>query len=178
MKKLLFGLIATVMFGFVGNAQKTTKEDVRYSLSEGMASIVQALKPAYKSGITFETFEKTVTGNSRNTEQGRKLLVKVFEYEAQGTSRDQILKEYSGSEMAEACLFVNDVYKNNPKSDGRELFGGTTGDFNPYPATIQGKGAPCRWWQLGCWLNQIFGESGGNAIISAIVDFVIGLIIP
>ena len=178
MKKLLFGLIATVIFGFVGNAQRATKESVRVSLSEGMVSIVQALKPAYKSGITFETFEKTVVGNSLNTKQGRKLLVKVYEYESKGTSRDQILKEYSGSEMAEACLFINDVYKNNPKSDGRELFGGTTGDFNPYPATIQGKSGPCRWWQLGCWANQIFGDAGGAAIMGAIVDFIIGLIIP
>lgn len=178
MKKLLFGLIATVMFGFVGNAQ-VSKESVRYSLSEGMVSLVDALKPAYKKGVTFETFEKTVIGSNKNTQQGNALLKKVFEYASKGTTKDQILKEYSGSEMAAACLYVNDVYKKNPKSDGSELFGGTTGDFNPYPATIQGRGsAPCRWWQIGCWLNQIFGDEGGSAIMSAIVDFIIGLIIP
>ena len=180
MKKLVFGLIATVMFGFIGSAQKATKESVRYSLSEGMVSIVEALKPAYIIGSTFETFEKMVIGNSKNTEQGKSLLKKVFEYVSKGITKDQILKNYSGSEMAAACLYVNDIYKNNPKSDGRELFGGTTGDFNPIKGDVLGKvsPSPCRWWQISCWLNEIFGSTGGATINAAIIAFLIGLLIP
>ncbi len=179
MKKLVFGLIATMLFSFAGNAQKATKESVRYSMSEGMASMVEALKPAYKNGDTFETFEKTVIRSSKNTNQGNALLRKVFQYITEKTSSDEIVKGYNGSEMAAACLYINDVYKKNPKSDGSELFGGTTGNFNPYPATIYGRGnAPCRWWQIQCWLNQIFGDAGGAAILNALVDLIIGLLTP
>ena len=176
MKKFIFGLVAVVMFGFVGNAQKVTEESVRYSLSEEMVSLVSALKPAYRNGATFETFEKVVIGNSTKTKEGSALLKKVYEYTTKSTSKEEILRSYSGSEMAAACLYMNDVYKANPNSDGRELFGGTTGDFNPYPATIQGKSAPCAWYQLGCWAHQIFGEAGGTAIINAIVEILIHML--
>jgi hypothetical protein len=156
----------------------TTKEKVRYDLSENMVSLVEALKPAFTSGSTFETFEKNVIGNNSNTKEGKSLLKKVFEYIANKTSRNEILTRYSGSEMAAACLYVNDENKNNPKSDGSELFGGSTGDFNPYPATIAGRTAPCRWYQLSCWANQIFGETGGTTITTGIIKFLLSLIIP
>ena len=62
MKKLVFGLIATMLFSFAGNAQKATKESVRYSMSEGMASMVEALKPAYKTEIHLKLLRKQLSG--------------------------------------------------------------------------------------------------------------------
>ena len=178
MKKLIFGLIAVVMFSFVGNAQRITKEQVRENLAEGVVSMVNALKPAYQKGDTFYNFQKKVIGSAKNTEEGTNLLKKVFAYVEKGTSNEEILKSDSGSEMGAACIYLNELYKNNPKADGSELFGSTTGDFNPYNATILGKAGPCKWWQLGCWLNEIFGNAGGTAIMTAVVTLIISLILP
>ena len=76
MKKFLFGVIATVLFSFIGSAQKITKEEARYKLAEGMASLVDGVKPAYKSGQTYVGFEKVLLGSWRNTTEGTALLKK------------------------------------------------------------------------------------------------------
>jgi hypothetical protein len=34
----------------------------------------------------------------------------------------------------------------------------------------------CRWWQVGCWLKEIFGDEAGQAIINAIVQAIIALL--
>jgi hypothetical protein len=178
MKKLIFGLIAVVMFSNVGNAQKITKEQVRLDLAEGVVSLVNALKPAYEKGDSFDNFQKKIIGDTRSTEEGSNLLKKVFLYVEKGTSSKEILKSDSGSEMGAACLYLNELHKKNPKADGSELFGSTTGDFNPYDATILGKAGPCKWYQLGCWLNQIFGDEAGGLIMDIVVAIIKDLLTP
>ena len=63
--------------------------------------------------------------------------------------------------------------KTGKKTDGSELFGGKTGDFNPYANTVTAK---CRWYQLGCWIKEIFGDEGGQHIIDEIVKYLLNLI--
>ena len=169
MKNLLFGLIATVLFSFNGNSQKLTQEDVRLQLAQGMADFTSSLKPAFDKSDNVEDFKKIITGcwYSKITNEGNDLLEAAYKLLSNKTSESEILKNYNGKEMAEAALYINTLVKNSVKTDGSELFGGTrNGDFNPYATLFTAK---CRWYQVGCWLKEIFGENGGQVILDATV---------
>ena len=75
--------------------------------------------------------------------------------------------------MAAAALYVDNLSKKGMKTDGSELFGGKTGDFNPYANTVTAK---CRWYQLGCWIKEIFGDEGGARILDAVCIVIKALI--
>lgn len=169
MKNLLFGLIAMVLFSFNGNAQKVTQENVRLQLAKGMVDFTNTLKPAFEKSRNVEEFKKIITGNwySKISKEGDDLLNVTYQLLSNRTSNEEILKNYSGKEMAAAALYVDSLSKKGVKTDGSELFGGTTGDFNPYPNTTQ---ARCRWYQLSCILKEIFGDEGGQAVLSAIIQ--------
>ena len=175
MKNLLFGLIATVLFSFNGNAQKVTQEDVRLQLAEGMVDFTNSLKPAYEKAEDVEEFKKIVTGcwYQKTTEEGNDLLDAAYKLLSKKTSQDDILKNYNGKEMAVAALYIDSLSRKGVKTDGSELFGGTTGDFNPYATMVTAK---CRWYQLGCWIKEIFGDDGGQAILNEIVNILVNLI--
>lgn len=174
MKNLLLGLIATVLFSFNANAQKT-QEDVRLILAKGMVDFTNSLKPAFDKSATFDGFKRTVTGNwyPKITNEGNNLLNAAYKLLSKKTSQEDILKNYNGKEMAVAALYIDSLSKKGTKTDGTELFGGTTGDFNPYANTVVAK---CRWYQLGCILKDIFGDTGGQVILDAIVTFLENII--
>ena len=165
MKNLLFGLIATVLFAFNGNAQKLTQEDVRLQLAHGMVDFTKSLNLAYEKSDNVEEFKKIVIGcwNPKTTVEGSDLLDAAYKLLSNNTSEEEILKNYNGKEMATAALYVDNLSKKGIKTDGSELFGGTTGDFNPY-ATLSTT-SKCRWYQIGCWIKEIFGEAAGQLII-------------
>jgi hypothetical protein len=168
MKNLLLGLVATVLFAFNANAQKITQESVRLQLAQGMSDLTVSLKPAFDKTTNVDDFKKTITGSwySKITKEGNDLLNASFKLLSNKTSQEEILKNYNGKEMAAAALFVNNLSKKGIKTDGSELFGGKTGDFNPYASTVT---ARCKWYQLGCILKEIFGDAGGDAILDVIV---------
>ena len=168
MKNLLFGLIATVLFAFNGNAQeKVTQEEVRVILAQGMANFSSALKPAFEKVENVDDFKKTVAGcwSSNMPDQGNDLLEAAYKLLSNKTSAEDIVKNYNGREKAAAALYIDSLSKKGTKTDGSELFGGTTGDFNPYATLIT---ARCRWYQLACWIKEIFGEDAGQTIVGAI----------
>ncbi len=169
MKNLLFGLIATVLFSPAGNAQKYTQDDVRLLLAQGMSDFTSSLKPAFEKSENVEEFKQIVTGcwYSKLPNEGTNLLDAAYKLLADKTSEDQILKDYNGKEMAIAVLYIDALSKKGIKTDGSELFGGTTGDFNPYATLFTAK---CRWYQIQCWLTEIFGEGGGQILLDAIVE--------
>ena len=171
MKKLLFGIIATVLFGFTGNAQKVTEEEVRVILAQGMADFTSSLRTAFEKTDNVEDFKKTVAGcwYSKMPGEGSDLLDAAHSLLSKKLSEDEILKNYNGKEMAVAALYLDALSKQGVKTDGTELFGGTTGDFNPYATMVFAK---CRWYQLSCWLKEIFGENGGEIIVNAGVEVI------
>jgi|SRR6478672_10138231 len=165
MKNLLLGLIATVIFSFTGNAQET-QEEMRQLLANEMVSFTNAMKPAYQQAKDFNDFERIVCGNWQPTKQGLALLNASYNYIAKKTSDADIQKSYSGKEMAAVALLHNENLKKNIHSSGIEIFGGTTGDFNPYPATV----GRCRWYQVACWFDEIFGPEAGPKILHFLVQ--------
>jgi hypothetical protein len=175
MKNLLFGLIATVLFASNGNAQKITQESVRLQLAQGMSDLTSTLKPAFDKTSNAEDFKKLITGSwySNITKEGNDLLNMSYKLLSSKTSPEEILKNYNGKEMAAAALYVDNLFKKGIKSDGSELFGGTTGDYNPYVNEVTAK---CRWYQLSCWIKEIFGEAAGTIINETIVTILSGLI--
>ena len=169
MKNLLFGLIATVLFALNGNAQKITQESVRLQLAQGMSDFTISLKPAFDKTTNVEDFKKTITGSwyFKIPKEGNDLLTASYKLLSNRVSQAEILKSYNGKEMAAAALFVDNLTLKGVKTNGSELFGGTTGDYNPYAANAVS--AKCRWYQLSCWIKEIFGDEGGGIILDAIV---------
>lgn len=175
MKNLLFGLIATVLFAFNGNAQeKLTQEEVRVRLAQGMADFSSSLKPAFEKTDNVEDFKKTVAGcwSSNIPDQGNDLLEAAYKLLSNKTSEEEILKNYNGKEMAAAALYIDNLSRKGTKTDGSELFGGTTGDFNPFATLFT---ARCRWYQLACWIKEIFGDDAGQLLINEGIKEVIHL---
>lgn len=175
MKKLVFGLIATITFVFNTNAQNISQNELREILAKGMVEFTNSLKPAFEKSKDTEDFKKIVTGAwyPKITREGNDLLNASYKLLSQKASNEEILRNYNGKEMAAAALYVDGLVKKGVKTDGSELFGGTTGDYNPYANTIT---ARCRWYQIGCWIREIFGDEAGQALTKAIVDALIDLI--
>jgi len=175
MKNLLFGLVAIVLFAFNGNAQKITQESVRLQLAQGMSDLTSTLKPAFDKTSNAEAFKKAITGSwyTNITKEGNDLLNMSYKLLSSKASQAEILKNYNGKEMAAAALYVDNLSKRGIKTDGSELFGGKTGDFNPYANTVTAK---CRWYQLGCWIKEIFGDENGQLIIDEVVKYLLNLI--
>ncbi|MDN3678585.1 hypothetical protein QWY90_14815 [Flavobacterium paronense] len=172
MKNLLFGLIATVLFAFNGNAQKITQESVRLQLAQGMYDFSSSLKPAFEKTTNVEDFKKIITGSwyTKITKEGNDLLNKSYKLLATKATQAEILKSYNGKEMAAAALYIDNLSNKGVKTDGSELFGGTTGDVNSYANTVTAK---CRWYQLSCILKDIFGDVGGELILGAIIKAIL-----
>ena len=60
MKKLLFGLIATVMFGFVGNAQDMPEVSEKAVLNAQVVTFVNVSKAFYSKGQSYDDFISTL----------------------------------------------------------------------------------------------------------------------
>ena len=103
MKNLLFGLTATVLFAFSGNAQKITQESVRLQLAQGMSDFTSSLKPAFDKTRNVEDFKKLITSNQRRDEyclQTGSSVVDTFT----PLTRSQALHSMQSAEWMEAKL--------------------------------------------------------------------------
>lgn len=177
MKKLLFGLIATVFFGFSGNAQDLNKEEARVLVAKSFVKIKNQLNEPFLKSNDYSSFEKLICGTWRNTTEGRALLNDIYTNLVSRTSDEKIISSYNGVSFANALKFQINALEKNPKSTGTELFGGlgneSTGNFNPYL-----KGYPCKWWQLLCHLEQIFGPAAAGAILDIGIKVLSGILVP
>lgn len=74
--------------------------------------------------------------------------------------------------MAKALVFVK-KYNDDKKSNIGELvlFGNTFGEAFPDSGAIRLAG-PCKWYQLGCWWNLIFGDYS-DEVLGIIIDIII-----
>ena len=166
MKNLVFSILAILLFGLNGNAQNKNQEALRLQLAQAMVDLTSSLNLAFENSENVEEFKKTVTScwYSQIPREGNDLLNSAYELLSNKTSKEEVLKNYNGKEMALAVLYINNLSKNGIKTDGSELFGGTTGDFNSYSNLIT---AQCRWYQMCCWLPKIFEGYSRTTLISS-----------
>lgn len=126
MKKFIFGLIALVMFGFVGNAQTLTESSSKAALSSQVVTFVNVTKTFYSKGQSYEDFLKALTIPSPTVPSQDIFLKKVYLYVSNNTPDCDILK----ADNSEFKAFVTDMSK-NPRNQGE-------------PTPIAGK----KWWQI------------------------------
>jgi hypothetical protein len=184
MKKLIFGLVAVVFFGVGAKAQQVSKEETRIYAAKIMVEFKSALVPAFNNSKSFEEFIKNSTGpynpQGRMTTEGYNLLKVAYNYLSSKTNNEKIIASYDGKEIALAFKYL----QVNTIIDEGNLFGiSLNGTKN-----IGGKGGPsmsyenlllnnetegCKWWQLRCHLQSIFGDDGGDLILDAIIKLII-----
>lgn len=157
-----------------GKASDRDVIEVKHKLNKMMSVFVENTRPFYKKGMTYTSFKLALTGNKRGIipQEGEALLSKAFSYIENSSSSRRILNNNSGKEMAAALLFTLKYDKNRSIKNGDHiLFGNSTG--NTFPSSLMKTGSECKWYQLACWWNAIFGEYAG-----IIIDVLITLTKP
>lgn len=123
MKKMIFGLIATVMLSFVGNAQEISKTTKKVVLNTQIVSIVEASKTVYTKGMTYEDFVKNLLIPSPTIPSQDEFFRTVYKYINSNTASCDILK----AEHPEYENYLKDL--SNTKSEGKVA-------------------GPKKWWQI------------------------------
>lgn len=170
---MLFGIIATVLLSVSGNAQIKTKEDARLAAAKTFVSFKNQLSQAFNNSTDYYSFEKNVCGKWQNTNEGKSLLSEAYNHLKNKTSDDKLISSYDGVGIAKALKFQQDLLSKNPNSTGSELFGGpgddTAGEYNPMKKVPY----PCRWWQIKCHFQQLFGDELGEIILDGLICFIL-----
>jgi len=172
---ILFGIFA------FGQDQKQsqentalTRDETRLKLATVMAETKDNLSIVYSSGMTYETFRSKVLGRpgSAATQEGEVLLTNVYNYLQTGTPSSQIIKSDNGAVMSLVLAKLDKLGLSN----GHALF--STGsdasklDINFQSRQTQSKGstiAGCKWYQLACWIDEIFGAGAAVGLIKVVL---------
>ncbi len=170
------------------NAQKEqtslTTSEVKTELIKGFAKFVESVRPFYKRGDSYDLFKRKVLLGTTNTRtalptipsEGEKMLKKAYDYLSKGLYYDQMVANGDYKTIAAAVLYVNNhaKSKNQKFTDSQALlFGDNILVNNPFD---NGNRSGCKWWQLWCHLDSIFGDGNGDVIIDAIIDALIILL--
>jgi hypothetical protein len=163
------------------NSQQQTQKDkefVKTELKKGMALFVESLRPNYKKGMDYKSFVSVLVGENATemSTEGQSLLKKSYNYLSKGVSFKEIERTDSMKEIAAAALYVHNFNVENKSSNGDlALFGLDNDNYINNTVTLSKSGG-CKWWQLRCHLQSIFGDDGGDAILNAIVDIILDLL--
>ena len=152
MKKLLFGVMATVLFSFIGNAQKATNNEIRLEFAKNMVSFVESVKPAYSEKISFKTFKaKLLNDEIGLTVQGDKLLESAYIFLQNKTTSDEIIRVGNVKPLMEAFLFINDYNNRTKSAKGDLVLFGMNSDND---AVLKTPYKTCKWYQIFCHLSN------------------------
>lgn len=185
MKKLLFGLIATVFFGMSANAQEVLKEKVENDLINGSISFYNSVSSFYKAGMTEKDFFNSLSneqGFDNQSTEAKNVLSVAYKLLTNKASNDQVKKDlykpftlltnkslqlvYSGEaenlDQASAILFGvnNDILQTKLSTKSK----GPNGEVD-FKANLG-----CRWYQIGCHLNWLFNTKDGRDTLKAIIE--------
>ena len=126
MKKIIFGLLATVMVA--GSSFGQTNEEIKKVYIENrpvfaklMSDFVNRLEHNYTEGMTYDSFVEKVATPKDLSSDGNVILNKAFTYLQNGTCEESIQKRESGYEIAQA--FVNYSKSNTSVEFEDYLFG-------------------------------------------------------
>lgn len=152
MKKMLFGLIATVMMSVSGNAQKITQESFRLELSKSMVSLVNDLKPSYKNGMSYKDFTAAILAGNINSTipvTGDNLLKKAHYYLANNASDEKITASYEGTEMADVYFILKE--SKNSKIGAIKIFGNDVVERTEFGQNMTDSEGSCCRWLVNTW---------------------------
>jgi hypothetical protein len=176
MKNLFLALVATILFSGVSWGQKEmTKEEARENAAKVMVSFTEALKPIYleSNPSNYQAFLNVLYPTTKPplTTEANTLLSDAYNYLKNNTSSLAIKRDYNGISLAKAAASVSN--KENGIINLDVLFTGSTGDFNPYegPQSKSG-GCNCKWYQVSCLLDCVFGDGVGSQIIQIIIGII------
>ena len=178
MKKVIFGLIATVFMVNLSWGQKEqqiSKEDARKYATEVFINFKNNLSENYSKSKDYNSFLMSIYGQTRPTTvpEGQSILKEAYSHLSKKTSDDYLRKSFDGKVVASAFKFM----QNNKDQDGSKLFNiNETATVKSLFTKSMESNYGCRWWQVGCWLKEIFGDEAGQAIINAIVQAIIALL--
>lgn len=167
MKKLLFAFIATIMLTGVGFGQKQqpTQEQVEMALVERMAEFIKNLGTFYKNGQTYDQFKaelyKSKKAPTTLPKEGEDLLKKAYSYLVKGGATKEQVRKDGVKEMVNALKFID-------KSGNDYSLFGVSNEAALSDINVAGK-YPCKWWQIGCHLKEIFDIS-----IKDILEIILG----
>jgi len=164
MKNLISVLILSFVMFSANNiqAQKNNFSDqeiayIKTEFNKGMASFVESVKPIYKRGMSYSSFKTALIGSHSSSlkTQGDDLLKSAYNYLANSKTRDYIVENDSGKEIAGALKFIYEYDQSTQTNKGNKvLFGNNTNDSFSSD-NILPKADGCLWWQLGCILTTI-----------------------
>jgi hypothetical protein len=149
-------------------------DETRVKLATMMATMKDNLSVVYVSGITYETFRSQVLGRSGAavTTEGEALLGKVYNYLVAGKTSAQIIGTDDGIIMAKAYVKLNSLGVNKEYALFSTLTDSPKLDINFQTYQHQSKGGSgdyilgnCKWYQIGCWIDDIFGAGTMAALL-------------
>jgi hypothetical protein len=147
MKKVIFGLIATVFMVNLSWGQKEstpTKEEVRIITAEVFIKFKNGLREDYLKSKDYNSFLSNIYGTTKPTtvQEGKNLLQAAYNHLSKKTSDDELRRTFDGKVVASAFVLMN-----SNKSSENNLF-----NITPNYPTTRGflSDCGCRWWQFGC----------------------------
>ena len=188
--KNIVAVLSIVLSIFIVSKTSAQKEEyteayVKGQLQEGMLSFVDGLRPSYEKGMDYHDFLTVLIGENSTYEmpkEGKALLEKSFVYLSEGFSNEGIAKSSSLEEIAAAALYVHNYNSKYNSTNGDSLLFGVKlqneklNSQNKMSIAFTEPSFRCRWWQIGCHLRSVFGESGGNALNNAIIAWLIRIV--
>jgi len=100
MKKLLFGLIATVMFGFTSNAQEVSQNQKQTLINTQVVSLITLSKSVYQKGQSYDDFVKNFSTPSPYNPFEGKLMKTVYSDLVNNSSTCEVLNRDSSELVA------------------------------------------------------------------------------
>lgn len=181
MKNFILTFIAFLMLS--GNAFGQTK-NVESDLREGKVSFVTSLGEYYEVGMTYMSFKTKVIGKSNLsniTKEGDALLNESFDL-LKSNANTKTIYQSSFKKFGEAIILATKLDPKNHELGFIQVFGSEkyfssnsyeVHSLDQVDCAITDLAVKCRWWQLKCHLQEIFGEDGGNTIINVIVQAIV-----
>lgn len=177
------------MFSGTSYAQQSlTESSVKSALVNNFAEFVESVSVFYSSGDTYLQFKKKVLLGSPTQQaktalptlpsQGENLLKRAYYYLSNGLGSSAVVNNNDYITFGEAILYLQNFRKNN-KCDFEtaevSLFGGNSSILTNN-AILKSNKAGCKWWQLWCHLEEIFGSQIGNQILEALVTILLNML--
>lgn len=161
-----------------GNSTPYTQNTVQVELENGTVSFINSVRFVYTSGMSLAGFKENLIGlQNINTipAVGNELLDKAFQLLSSNASVSEI-KAQGTAAFAKATLFVLEYAKANNLSIGSNqvsaiLFGGNEAGLR------EDDGGGCKWWQIGCHLDNIWDWIIGNPKTVNIIIKIIGIFV-